>query len=100
MRISVMAGRARFTCAYGDPARCGELRLTFGNSDDLQVIARVICEKVVPQGRKAIMSDTITVPQQAQPRRSGPADQDVFMQVEKWLAVIRELARDQAKRVS
>lgn len=46
------------------------------------------------------MSDTITVPQLAEPRRSGPADQDVFMQVEKWLAVIRELARDHAKRVS
>ena len=46
------------------------------------------------------MSETITVPQQAEPRWSGPADLDVFMQVEKWLAVIRELARDQAKRVS
>lgn len=46
------------------------------------------------------MADTITVQQQAEPRRSGPADQDVFTQVEKWLAVIRELARDQAKRVS
>jgi hypothetical protein len=45
------------------------------------------------------MSETITVPQQAEPRWSGPADLDVFMQVEKWLAVIRELARDQAKRV-
>ena len=43
------------------------------------------------------MSDTITVPQQAEPRRSGPADQDVFMQVEKWLAVIRELAREPGK---
>jgi hypothetical protein len=46
------------------------------------------------------MSETITVQQQAEPRRSDPADQDVFTQVEKWLAVIRELARDQAKRVS
>ena len=46
------------------------------------------------------MSDTITVQQEAEPRRSGPTDQDVFMQVEKWLAIIRELARDQAKRVS
>ncbi len=45
------------------------------------------------------MSDTVTGPK-AEPRQSGPADQDAFTQVEKWLAVIRELAREQTKRVS
>jgi hypothetical protein len=46
------------------------------------------------------MSDTITAPPKAEPLSSGPADQDALTQVEKWLAVIRELAREQAKRVS
>ena len=46
------------------------------------------------------MSETLTVPPKAEPRRTGFADQDAFAQVEKWLAVIRELASEPAKRVS
>ncbi|MGA8816711.1 MAG: hypothetical protein WB624_05425 [Xanthobacteraceae bacterium] len=46
------------------------------------------------------MSDTATVPPKAEPQQSGPANQDAFAQVEKWLAIIRELAREPAKRVS
>jgi len=46
------------------------------------------------------MSDTATVPPKAEPRKSGPDNQDAFAQVEKWLAIIRELAREPAKRVS
>ena len=52
------------------------------------------------RGEKAIMSDTATVPPKAEPQQSGPANQDAFAQVEKWLAIIRELAREPAKRVS
>lgn len=46
------------------------------------------------------MSNTVTAPPKAEPRRSGPAEQEAFAQVEKWLAVIRELARDSAQPVS
>lgn len=44
------------------------------------------------------MPDTVSAPPKTESRGSGPADQDVFAQVEKWLAVIRELGRDQAQR--
>lgn len=46
------------------------------------------------------MPDTVTVPPKPESRGSGPADQDAFAQVENWLAVIRELAREQAERAS
>jgi hypothetical protein len=46
------------------------------------------------------MSDPVIASQKAEPRRANPADQDAFAQVEKWLAVIRELAREQAKRLN
>lgn len=46
------------------------------------------------------MSDAVIAPPKVEPRRSGSADQDAFAQVERWLAVIREIAREQAKRAS
>lgn len=44
------------------------------------------------------MPDTITASPEAESRSSVRADQNAFAQVEKWLAVIRELAREQAQR--
>ena len=44
------------------------------------------------------MPDTVSGPPKMESRDSGRADQDAFAQVEKWLAVIRELAREQAQR--
>lgn len=47
------------------------------------------------------MSDAVITPAKVEPQRGGrSADQVVFAQVEKWLAVIRELVREQATRVS
>lgn len=46
------------------------------------------------------MSDTVITPPKAETQRSSSADQDAFAQVEKWLAVIRELVSEQTKRVS
>ena len=46
------------------------------------------------------MSDTVITPPKVARRPSDSADQDAFAQVEKWLAVIRELVREQGKRVS
>jgi hypothetical protein len=43
------------------------------------------------------MSDTVTAPPEAESQPGGPAAPDAFVQVEKWLAVIRELAREQGK---
>jgi hypothetical protein len=46
------------------------------------------------------MSKAITPPQKPQSTRIGPADKEVFAQVEKWMAVIREISRDQATRIN
>lgn len=46
------------------------------------------------------MSDTVFAPPKVEPRRGSSADREAFAQVEKWLAVIRELVREQGKRVS
>jgi hypothetical protein len=48
-------------------------------------------------GERQIMSDTVnTQPKgKSTPRRS--ADRDVLAQVEKWMAMIREISREQVK---
>jgi len=46
------------------------------------------------------MSDAVITPPKVELRRSSSVDQVAFAQVEKWLAVIRELVREQAKPVS
>lgn len=51
------------------------------------------------------MSDTTApatadAPPKVKPQRGGTADQDAFAQVDKWLALIREMAREQSKRAS
>jgi hypothetical protein len=46
------------------------------------------------------MSEAVTPPQKPQSTRSGSADKEVFAQVERWMAVIREISHDQAKRIN
>ena len=46
------------------------------------------------------MSDTVFAPPKVEAGRGSSADREAFAQVEKWLAVIRELVSEQAKRVS
>lgn len=43
------------------------------------------------------MAETIIVPPTPKSTRSGSADKDAFAQVEKWMAVIREISRGQPK---
>jgi hypothetical protein len=43
------------------------------------------------------MAETVSVPPRVQPTRSGSADEDVFAQIEKWMAIIREFSRQQPK---
>ena len=43
------------------------------------------------------MSESVSAPPRLNSTRRGAADHDVFAQVEKWLAVIREINREQAK---
>jgi hypothetical protein len=48
------------------------------------------------------MAETVSAPPRAappraQPTRSGSADKDVFAQIEKWMAIIREFSRQQPK---
>jgi hypothetical protein len=42
------------------------------------------------------MSESVNTPPRLNSRR-GSADRDAFAQVEKWMAVIREISREQAK---
>lgn len=51
------------------------------------------------------MSDTTVpapagAPPRVKPQRNGTADQNAFAQVDKWLALIREMGREQSKRAS
>jgi hypothetical protein len=46
------------------------------------------------------MSESVTQPSKPQSTRSGSADKEAFAQVEKWMAVIREISRDQATRIN
>jgi hypothetical protein len=46
------------------------------------------------------MSEVVTPPSKPQSTRIGSADKEAFAQVEKWMAVIREISRDQAKRLN
>jgi hypothetical protein len=48
----------------------------------------------------AAMSESVTMPPKSQSTRSGSADKEAFAQVEKWMAVIREISREQAKRIN
>lgn len=43
------------------------------------------------------MSETVIAPSKLQLRRSGPVDKEALAQVEKWLAIIREVVQEQAK---
>ncbi len=44
--------------------------------------------------------DTAEASPKVKPQQSGSADQDAFAQVDKWLALIREMGREPAKRAS
>ena len=43
------------------------------------------------------MSEPTTAPPQAKTPRNARADEDAFAQVDKWLAIIREVRQEQAK---
>lgn len=43
------------------------------------------------------MSESVSAPPRLNTARRGAEDRDAFAQVEKWLALIRELNREQAK---
>jgi hypothetical protein len=43
------------------------------------------------------MSESVSTLPRLNSARRGAADRDAFAQVEKWMALIRELSREQAK---
>lgn len=99
--MSDMAARARFTCACGGCGKCGRADIKvnaykftrFSSNRSFR-----LRQRRSRGGGSAIMPDTVSGPPKMESRDSGRADQDAFAQVEKWLAVIRELAREQAQR--
>jgi hypothetical protein len=50
-----------------------------------------------PTGERLAMSETITASPKPKSTRTGAGDKDIFVQVEKWMALIREVSREQAK---
>lgn len=43
------------------------------------------------------MAETMTAPPKSNAARSGSADSSALAQVEKWMAIIREVSREQPK---
>lgn len=43
------------------------------------------------------MAETMTAQPKPNPTRSGPADKVAFAEVEKWMAIIREVSSEKAK---
>jgi hypothetical protein len=50
-----------------------------------------------PTGERLAMSETLTASPKPKSTRTGAGDKDIFVQVEKWMALIREVSREQAK---
>jgi hypothetical protein len=48
-------------------------------------------------GEMGIMSESVSTSPRLNSTRRGSADRDAFAQVEKWMAVIREISREQVK---
>jgi hypothetical protein len=43
------------------------------------------------------MSETLIASAKLKTRRSGPVDKEALAQVEKWMAIIREVVQEQSK---
>jgi hypothetical protein len=46
------------------------------------------------------MSEVMPTPPKPKPIQSAPADAKAFAQAEKWMAVIREIGREEAKKIN
>lgn len=102
--MSAMAGRARFTCACGAPARARLLTLTIRNSNaaqDAQELAKFVCDNGIrdwiAEFERRMMPETLAAPTKPSAPRGNAADMRVLAQVEKWMAVIREIKQQPAR---
>jgi hypothetical protein len=50
-------------------------------------------------GEMPVMSQTLTSQTRSKPARSGSADLQMLAQVEKWMAMIREISREQQDEI-
>jgi hypothetical protein len=90
-----MAARARFTsacAAHVESALRLPIRILPAFRANLRRSTKTDTERTLEYG--LVMAETDTAPQNAQPPRNRDADKEVFTQVEKWMALIREIARD------
>lgn len=46
------------------------------------------------------MSEVVAPPPKPKPTQGGSADTEAFAQIERWMAVIREVSREQGKSVN
>ena len=99
--MSAMAGRARFMCAYGAPVRAQSLTLTIRNSHAPQELVNFVCDNGthhwIAEFERRTMSETLAAPTKPATPRGSAADTRVLAQVEKWMAVIREIKQEPAR---
>jgi hypothetical protein len=50
-------------------------------------------------GEMPVMSETLNTQTRSKPARSGSADLQMMAQVEKWMATIREISREQQDKI-
>jgi len=88
-------------CACGAPVRAQSLTLTIRNSDATQELVNFICDNGIPdwiaEFERRMMSETLAMPTRPAATRGSAADTRVLAQVEKWMAVIREIKQEPAR---
>jgi hypothetical protein len=92
MRTLRTAGRARFTCACGVSGKQA-LTLPIAKSDVVPLYRR---KKVFFAGEVQAMSETSNA---TPPRPDETPDRQAIAQVEKWMAIIREISHERAPTI-
>jgi|HubBroStandDraft_2_1064218.scaffolds.fasta_scaffold1181811_2 hypothetical protein len=93
MRISVTAGRARFTFACA--ARANPfLNLNVRNISPETKNGHQNRRKSLPRLERVMSETSADTQAKSHAARGDAADQRAFAQVEKWMAIIREISRE------
>jgi hypothetical protein len=87
-------------CGCGAPASAILLTLTIGISGVTHEMVNVVCDNGILQrnasiGVRHIMSATVTTQPKPTSTRGAAGDGRILAQVEKWMAMIREISREQ-----
>lgn len=90
-------------CVCGEFASLCRLTLTIGTSSSLQKMVNFVCDKrhgkLMSLFGVSVMSQTLATPTKPAPARTGASDSQMLTQVEKWMATIREITREQQDEI-